>query len=256
MRAYGRCYWRNPCNLPTKQGGCLQLYCELHGATFSNFRRFQVCQSCHDDFIHARRCRHNGRIILVIIFLLVAIVVATVTAFMVSNENYLSSRKESPKADKNKVIEILVGELEMDISFSKQVGKLALEAANKMRTENGIENELEWSKELHKIAYQRNFEVAKGVMKFEQSNFMNLFSQATSSYEPNFTVEQLAEQIQKIVNVGFQEDYISDWQNAWTADHQGDILYKNFNKSAVSVYFVEETKEVLFTHLFADVALN
>lgn len=85
-------------------------------------------------------------------FLLVAIVVATVSAFMLS-DSFKKTNDYLPKAEKNEVIEILVGELEMDIYFSEKVGKLALEAANKMRIENGIENELEWSKELHKIAY-------------------------------------------------------------------------------------------------------
>ena len=56
----------------------------------------------------------------------------------------------------------------------------------------------------------------------------------------------MSEKIAKIVNAGFDEDYINDWQSEWTVDHKYDVL-GNWNKSATSVYFVSDSNEVLIT---------
>ena len=104
---------------------------------------------------------------------------------------------------------------------------------------------------MHRIAYIRTEEVAQGKIPFGQSNFMSLLSQTRSIYGPEFDVF-MSEKIAKIVNAGFDEDYINDWQSEWTVDHKYDVL-GNWNKSATSVYFVQDSKEVLFTQLFADI---
>ena len=51
---------------------------------------------------------------------------------------------------------ILLGKIEMTEAISEKWGKLALEEVNKLRREKNIKD-LEWSNELHKIAYNRNY---------------------------------------------------------------------------------------------------
>ena len=66
----------------------------------------------------------------------------------------------------------------MTSEISEKWGQKAHLVTNQARVErsgNGLE-ELVWSKQLHTIAYQRCDEVAKGVIPFGQSNFMNLLN--------------------------------------------------------------------------------
>lgn len=40
------------------------------------------------------------------------------------------------------------------------------------------------------------------------------------------------------------EDYLSEWENAWTVDHETDIL-GDFNYSTTSVYFNAPEYEII-----------
>ena len=90
LAAYGRCQWRNPCRFPRRTGGCMQLYCELHGAHFDNFRKFQCCTDCHLDFLRARKSRHDCRIVLAILFVLMVIVTGIMAAIVLAVEPEIS----------------------------------------------------------------------------------------------------------------------------------------------------------------------
>ena len=94
--------------------------------------------------------------------------------------------------------------------------------------------------------------MAKGIIPYGQSNFANLLLQMRAMYEPRYEVASMSEKIAKIVNAGYEEDYIGDWEKSWTLDHALDAR-GYFTISATSVYFVKESKEVLFTQLFADI---
>lgn len=102
------------------------------------------------------------------------------------------------------------------------------------------------------MAYGRCRDVATGVIAFGQTNFVNLISQARTIYSPK-EVTSFAEQMAKIVNVySIEEDYVSEWEKAWTVDHETDIL-GDFNTATTSVYFNAPEYEILIIQLFADV---
>ena len=51
------------------------------------------------------------------------IVLAIAASFTISSSDLISTTNDSNNTDNKQVIEILVGELEMDIAFSEKVGK-------------------------------------------------------------------------------------------------------------------------------------
>ena len=99
LPAYGRCHWRNPCRIPEKTGGCNQLYCELHGAHFDNFRKFQCCTNCHTNFLWARKRRHDCRLILYVILVLLVIVTGTMTAMFLAIEPEVQKHFKADRSD-------------------------------------------------------------------------------------------------------------------------------------------------------------
>ena len=115
----------------------------------------------------------------------------------------------------------------MTPAISEKWGKKAHEVTNQFRASEGASitgndvglEEFVWSNQLHSIAYQRCDEVAKGIIPYGQSNFMNLLTQMRTYFEPKYEVASLAEQITKIVDAGQMEDYINDWRVNWTVDH-------------------------------------
>ena len=68
----------------------------------------------------------------------------------------------------------------MTPEISTKWGKKSHVATNEFREELNQENldDLEWSEKLHTIAYERNKQVAKGIIPIGQSNFSNLLLQA------------------------------------------------------------------------------
>ena len=58
----------------------------------------------------------------------------------------------------------------------------------------------------------------------------------------------------KIINAySIEEDYIEEWENSWTVDHQNDIN-GNFNSSAACVYFNEPDFEIIIIQIFAAIS--
>ena len=214
--AYGRCYWRNPCRIPRRIGGCKKLFCEIHGAQFDNFRKFQCCSDCYDDFAHSRKYRQNCRLVLIVILLLVLVIGAITVAVIVTEDGQgRGGRRRGGNRDVNTAENltdqeeawlVLSAELEMTPEISTKWGLKAHEVTNEYRTDTSQDelprDELDWSDKLHTIAYQRCSEVAKGIIPYGQSNFANLLLQMRAMYEPKYEVASMSEKIAKIVNAG------------------------------------------------------
>ena len=129
-----------------------------------------------------------------------------------------------PLTDQEEAWNILSGEQEMTLEISEKWGQKAHAVTNQVRKtkeegSNGRLEELVWSDNLHAIAYQRCDEVAKGIIPYGQSNFMNLLNELRSIYEPKYEVVSFTEQLAKIVDTRQGEDYIDDWQVNWKIDH-------------------------------------
>ena len=99
----------------------------------------------------------------------------------------------------------------MSAKVSKEWGYRAHEVTNRYRSSKGLTT-LDWSDDLHEIAFQRCKEVATRVTPFGQTNFLNLISQARTIFQPDYNVVSFTEEMAKItMAVNIDEDYIGLW---------------------------------------------
>ena len=163
--------------------------------------------------------------------------------------------KDQPAGDKEyaaynaQAAKILAGEAQMTYEISAWWGKKAHEQTNLVRETRGLKP-LDWSNQMHTVAYQRCLEVVRGIIPFKQSNLLNVISETRSFYEPDYQIGSLSEQSEKLRHVKAGQDYIKDWVDAWNIDHYYEAA-GDWSHEATAVYFDAETKTVLFTELLA-----
>ena len=75
----------------------------------------------------------------------------------------------------------------MTASLSEYYGTAAHYLVNKDRETEG-KRRLEWSDKLHAIAYQRNSEIARGIIPYAKTKLGDLVNYARTAYGDNYSV--------------------------------------------------------------------
>ena len=186
----------------------------MHGGRFDNFRVYQVCSECQQDFLEMRKWRKNARLVLLIVVIIIAMVATTLgiihDTMEEATEQFVLKVNNETYEQLTDAQKVFVGEKEMDESISEYYGKVAHELVNKDRITEG-KPKLEWSDKLHLIAYQRNSEIARGIIPYAKTKLGDLVNFARTAYGNTYSVYQMAEEIGKITKPGFKEDHVADW---------------------------------------------
>ena len=91
--------------------------------------------------------------------LILLILIGALVGVFRTKSRYEGEQKPEEMSVEAKIELIFKGEMEMDIEVSKELGKRANKVTNEARLLFGLK-ELVWSDNMHRIAYNRCYEVA------------------------------------------------------------------------------------------------